>query len=123
MKKTITQLTLLCAFLVMGTITYAQCTGSVYIRNNSGEDWTVSYYNNDLVVPAGTDATLGFINANPTIGRGVLRTANPNDCNHKFQTNPDFWLATCAPSTTGVYYEAVLTPSTGCYNSGRIYIF
>ena len=73
MKKSITQLTLLFAFLVMGTITYAQCTGSVYIRNASGEDWTVSYYNNDLVVPAGTDATLGFVNANPTIGRGVLR--------------------------------------------------
>ena len=129
MKKSITKLLVLCAFLLGGTGLYAQiiggsgCTGTVGIKNNSSEDWTVSYYNYDLVVPAGTSATLGFTNANPTIGRGVLLTASPNTCNHKFQTNPETWNAPCAAGTNGVYYEAILSPSTGCYNSGKIYIY
>ena len=122
MKKSITQLTMLFAFLVMGSMAYAQCTGSVYIKNTSNDDWTVSYYNNDLVVPAQSAATLGYINANPNIGRGVLQSANLNGCNHKFQTNPDFWNVPCTPGTNFVYYEATLEPN-GCYNNGMIYIF
>lgn len=122
MKRTITQLTALCAFLLLGTITYAQCTSTVYIKNASNDDWTISYYNNDITVPAQTDATLGFFNADPTIGRGALLTSNPNGCSHKFQTNPDTWNPSCALGTQTVYYEATLDLN-GCYNDGFVYIF
>ncbi|MCJ8290589.1 MAG: hypothetical protein HRT58_13055 [Crocinitomicaceae bacterium] len=120
MKRKITQLLMTSAFLLIGSGAYAQCTGSVYIKNKSNDDWTVSYYNNDLVVPAQSDATLGYINANPNIGRGVLQTANTS-CNHKFQTNPDIWNAPCTFGTSLVYYQATLDLN-GCYNSGVIYI-
>ncbi len=75
-----------------------------------------------MVVPAQSDANLGYFNENPNIGRGVLLTANVNDCNHKFQTNPDFWNPLCALGTNTVFYQATLDPN-GCYNNGMIYIF
>ncbi len=122
MKKTITQLAVVITFLMLGSVSYAQCTGSVYIKNASNDDWIVSYYNQDLLVPAQTDANLGYINMSPTIGRGVLLNSNPNDCNHKFQTNPDTWNPTCTLGTGTVYYEATLDLN-GCYNDGQIYIY
>ena len=122
MKKSITQLTMMVAFLLMGSGVYAQCTGSVYIKNASNDDWIVSYYNQDLLVPAQTDANLGYLNMSPNIGRGVLLANNPNDCNHKFQTNPDTWNPPCTFGTGTVYYEAV-QDINGCYNNGVIYIF
>ena len=122
MKKSITQLAMMVAFLLMGSGAYAQCTGSVYIKNASNDDWIVSYYNQDLLVPAQTDANLGYLNMSSSIGRGVLLDSNPNDCNHKFQTNPDTWNPLCALGTGTVYYEATLDLN-GCYNNGVIYIY
>ena len=97
------------------------CNGTVNIINNSGDDWTISYYNTDIVVPANDQDVLGFTNADITTGRGVLWNGNLNDCNHKFQTNPDFWFAFCAPNTSTVSYFANET-SPGCFSSGVIII-
>lgn len=97
------------------------CSGTVNIVNNSGDDWVISYYNNDLTVDAGNTDVLGFTNVDITTGRGVLWDGNVNDCNHKFQANPDFWLAACAPNTSTVSYFANET-SPGCFSSGVIII-
>ena len=124
MKKAITHFMILSTFVLLGTTVFGQCTGSVDIKNSSGDNWTVSYYNNNILVPAGTSVTLGFVNANPTIGRGVI-LGSPSTtvgCAHKFQNNPDIWNPTCAPATTQVTYTGVLDPATGCYNAGLILI-
>ena len=125
MKKISTHFAAMILFVLIGFTASAQCTGTVEIKNASGDDWTVSYYNNDIFVPAQSSVTLGFFNANPSIGRGVILgpiTSNTFACAHKFQNNPDIWNAPCAPNTFQVTYTGVLDPATGCYNSGQIYI-
>jgi hypothetical protein len=101
------------------------CSGTVDIQNGSGDGWTVSYYNNNIFVPAGTQVTLGFVNADPTIGRGVILGPLPatlNACAYKFQNNPDLWNPPCAPNTFQVTYNAVQNPANGCFTSGLIRI-
>lgn len=124
MKKVITHLMLVSTFVLLGTAVFGQCTGTVDIKNGSTDDWTISYYNNNIFVPANSSVTLGFFNANPSIGRGVILGANTSTsaCAHKFQNNPDVWNPPCAAGTTQVTYTGVLDPATGCYNSGLIYI-
>lgn len=127
MRKTILHIACAVSFVLFSTGVDAQvvgpggCSGTVNIVNNSGDDWVISYYNNDITVDAGDSQVLGFMNVDITTGRGVLWDGNVNDCNHKFQTNPDFWFAFCAPNTSTVSYFANET-SPGCFSSGVIII-
>lgn len=125
MKKTITQLMLVSTFVLLGSTLFAQCNGTVDIKNVSQDDWTISYYNNNIFVPASSSTTLGFINADPQIGRGVILgpvTSTTAACSHKFQNNPDIWNPPCTTGTTQVTYTGALDIGTGCFNSGLIYI-
>jgi hypothetical protein len=128
MKKTITQLTMMVAFVLMGSMASAQlCSGSVTIKNGSQDTWTVSYYGvQSPPIAPNTQFNLGFNNADGTQGRGVILgpsvTTVTSFCGHKFQFNPEIWNAPCAPGTASVTYSGTQDPATGCYTSALIYI-
>lgn len=130
MKKSISKIIAMATFLLLGSALNAQttppvpgCTGTVYIKNTSGISWTVNYYNQSITVQPDSDVTLGFSSASSTTTRQILLTSAPFFCNYTFQTSPDTWYVQCVDVAVTVDYQAVLTPSTGCYNSGQIVIY
>jgi hypothetical protein len=86
------------------------CSGTVRIFNNSNDAWSVKYYGNVINVPAGTNANLGLVNADPSLSRIVYLTGDQT-CAYSLPNSNSSWNPPCASGTYSVdYYATYYTP-------------